>query len=133
MQVVQARPCQHTTPLNGLWQGKGARVDALFRCVSGRGESGGRATSRLKGQGFTCLAVAQAVPLHQEGNAVTAGATLAAHEGSTMRAVWPDNEAILRGPATQGARPGVFVKAFCFEELGRNKGQNIFIHMPAPH
>ena len=50
-----------------------------------------------------------------------------------MRAVWPDNEAILRGTTTQGAGPGVFVKAFCFEELGRNKGQNIFIHTPAPH
>lgn len=50
-----------------------------------------------------------------------------------MRAVRPDNKAVLRGTAAQGAGPGVFMKTFCFEELGREKGQNIFIHTPAPH
>ena len=46
-----------------------------------------------------------------------------------MRAVRPDDKAVLRGPATQGARPGVFVRAFCFEELGRTE---YFYSYPGP-
>ena len=124
----------------GLWCGRYRRyfcaVCRLCRpvcCVPGRGESRGRAASRLKRQGFTCLAVAHAVTLHQEGNAVTAGPALAAQEGSTTGAASPDNETIFRGTTTQGAGPGVFVRALCFEEPGRKGGQNIFIHIPAPH
>ena len=97
------------------------------------GKSRRCAAFRFKGKGFACITVGHAIHLHQESNAVTVGTALSAQEGSTMWTVRPDDKAISRCAPTQGAGPGVFVKAFCLEALGREKGQNIFIHTPTPH